>query len=303
MSDATELRVKKIVPCEKVEFMGYYPCHPCEVLSIYLKGKYGIYYTKINRVILQMEYDSVKIFSNGFLLVRNGKKSGLFSIDSERFTVPMGEYDIKPFHTQTPQVRQVGIMGVFAYGDPKYYLDDFYILGHNGKFGVFSVGEQKTILPIEYDYIEEVSPDRMVIVKLDDKEGLFSLHARKFMVDPQCDHIHLHIKGIYCIEMSSKYGLFSVKANSLVVPIECDEVYRSYDNFCIIRQLDKYGLFSSEAGKLVLPLECTEIKKHTSHVYPDEIEMMDEDDVSQGEYHFVLGGERKVFDIRTGVIT
>ena len=95
----------------------------------------------------------------------------------------------------------------------------------NSKYGIIDLHNFKTILPIDYDLIEEtghVDSDNILKVKKDNKIGIFDCKSKSLLFLAEFVDIMWCNEGICSVKINSKWALFDFQLHQLVNKSEYD---------------------------------------------------------------------------------
>jgi hypothetical protein len=120
----------------------------------------------------------------------------------------------------------------------------------NRKYGIIDLRNFKTILPIDYDLIEEtgyVDSDNILKVKQDNKIGVFDCKSKSLLFLAEFVDIMWCNEGICSVKINSKWALFDFQLHQLVNKSEYDspQIFTNGYSICNKKNDGYYAVYKN----------------------------------------------------------
>lgn len=137
----------------------YDDIHPIKGAFILSKGTYQGLANSNHQIILPLIYTKISLYLNTFLVQKNHKKYGLYSLQGKQILAPI--YD---------SIQETKIKASYATNYTQKYLT----LSSDNKKGIFNLQDKKFITSIDYDDIFLLHKSTVFITKNKDRYGLIT---------------------------------------------------------------------------------------------------------------------------------
>jgi hypothetical protein len=136
---------------------------------------------------------------------------------------------------------------------------NFYIIKKNGKCGVLNEYGEIIVEP-QFDEITQYTDD-LLIVKSNNKFGLFSIKSGKVMTEFKYDSLegvteesNINYSDVLIYSKNNLYGLVDYKGKEIIKPIYDSISNAKKDNLFIVEQGGKYGIINEKGKILIKPI-------------------------------------------------
>lgn len=245
-----------------------------------------------SKQIISDGFDLVKFIDNSFtdsksLLIANGEDFSILNNPSELASL-MWYKDLKPLTVDKMKmiVYLNGKCGLIdANGKtliPISYdkiidklrfrnasSDEILIVSKNRKYGIIDLHSFKTILPIEYDLIEEtgyVDSDNILKVKQDNKIGVFDCKSKSLLFLAEFVDIMWCNEGICSVKINSKWALFDFQLNQMVNKSEYDSTKLFTNGYAICYKIND-GFYAVYKNGLEVKIDINSKPENTIMIH------------------------------------
>lgn len=174
-----------------------------QLYVVYKGGKYGLYNTQIEKLVLNYQYSSIRLTQDNLRVMAVDQKGKFQLLD----------YKGKEYFHSDFSLRTLYYAKGFAKSYSKY-VSNLFIAYNKGKVGVIDL-KGNVIVPLEYKSINYVNDSTFIIVN-DNGYGIWQ--NNKVLVKPQYRTIIPCGKG-YAFSNTNLYGFLSDNGKELLDPI------------------------------------------------------------------------------------
>lgn len=215
-----------------------FECSSCRKTQLCLKlsGLVGCYDLEELRWVIPLRYELVQPLSNGQYLVRDNGRYGIHDAKGKIVT-PTSWITYRT-------IQSVDNYLVIGMGDSDSY-----------KLGIYSLLENKMVVPTIYDKISELYDQNLFMVELNDRFNVIDFH-NTLQFKSWYDEFKtlFQIRNRFIVRLNNHYGVIDCNENCLV-PIEyiqiSEEGYRD-GSYLAQHQNGKYGCVTLD-GNITLP--------------------------------------------------
>lgn len=132
-----------------------------------------------------------------------------------------------------------------AYTEISVFDSSILLIKHDDKYGLYNLNDKSFVLSPKYDRISHFDNSNLQI-ESEGKQGLFNLNYSKFIVSVQYDDILIFDAKHYTLVSNSKKGLYSKSIHKIIVPVEYDEIGQFENQMCRAHKgmmTDHYDIF------------------------------------------------------------
>lgn len=147
--------------------------------------------------------------------------------------------------------------------------DEILIVSKNRKYGIIDLHSFKTILPIEYDLIEEtgyVDSDNILKVKQDNKIGVFDCKSKSLLFLAEFVDIMWCNEGICSVKINSKWALFDFQLNQMVNKSEYDSTKLFTNGYAICYKIND-GFYAVYKNGLEVKIDINSKPENTIRIH------------------------------------
>lgn len=138
-----------------------------------------------------------------------------------------------------------------------------FIIRKEKKYGVLG-DDNKTIIPIEFDYIYFNYIDNYFFTTKDNKTGVYNIEG-KIIIPIKFENITYN-NDYFFIKENNKIGIYD-KDGKNIIPVEFDNIDFN-DNYFIVKKANKVGVYDNEGKNIIPPIEFDYINYYqNSHFF------------------------------------
>lgn len=177
-----------------------------KILIAQKKNKVGAYYANGIQIV-DCKYDSLTFFNiinKRLIWVKDNGKWGM--LDEE-------EKIVLPFEYEYVKLNQVSYDSDYITEKYKAYVHLIYsFVCKNGKWGVIARGSDANTLPFEYQNIEPMASDNLILVQKDNLWGVFNLKTQRWLLPCKYDSFESleEIEDTYLAGVAGDIGNYKV---------------------------------------------------------------------------------------------